>query len=295
MTALPDVKVLMSTFNGESWLREQLESIHKQVNVKIELFIRDDGSTDKTKEILNSLNLSFNDSLDEENNLGPGKSFLKLIKSVKCQDFIALADQDDIWFPDKIYQATQLLAPHRNVPALYCSNVQFSSNNSLNFEISNLPNPTLPLSFFQNSAMGCTIVFNKKAHEILKECSGRGMIMHDWYIFLIIMSTGKVIFDPEPHISYRLHENQFVGWKRKRSAKTIFSLEVLRKVLNQSQSIREEFESKLTPQAREALDKLVSIRSARFMKRAALLSQVDLNFRGNPLEDLWTRVRLLLL
>ena len=283
----------MSTYNGQTWIQEQLESIYNQINVRVEIVIRDDGSLDSTNEFLEDSSLHFGTLFHQGENVGPEKSFLNLIKSTTCEEYIALADQDDVWFPNKIFRATNLLAPFVDVPALYCSNVQFSSNDSLDSKISNLPDPALPLSLFQNSAMGCTIVFNKKAHEIIRQSSGRSMIMHDWYVFLIILTTGKVIFDPEPHISYRLHEKQFIGWKQKRNFRTFLSPEIFRQVLDQWESIHEEYEYIFTPEARDIFDVLKSIRAGGFIKRIVLLTKGDLTLRQNFYEDFWTKLRLL--
>jgi hypothetical protein len=143
--------------------------------------------------------------------------------------------------------------------------------------------------------MGCTIVFNKKAHEVLKKSSGRDMIMHDWYIFLILMATGKVIFDPKPGIGYRLHENQFIGWRRKRSLVTILSPKIFRDVLNQSQSISDEYASTLTSEARVIFGRLKSISTSGFAKRIVLIFKGGLTLRQNFYEDFWTKLRLLFL
>lgn len=297
MPTNPRVKVLMSTYNGASWLNEQLSSIFDQTEVDVTLVIRDDGSTDDTISILKKEKEKENERFDFSVglNLGPGKSFFELIKSVNCEDFVALSDQDDLWSSDKLSRATKQLLELNDLPALYCSNVQFISNNKWNLKVSNLPNPKLPLSLFQNSAMGCTIVFNKKAHEVIKKSSGRDMIMHDWYIFLIVLATGKVIFDSQPGISYRLHEKQFIGWRRKRTITTILSRKIFRDVFNQSQSISDEYASTLTPEAKEILGRLKSIKTSGFARRVVLVFKGNFSLRQSAYQDLWTKLRLLFL
>lgn len=287
------VKVLISTYNGAKFIDQQMSSIFAQVGVKIDVIIRDDGSTDDTIFLLKKIQENHKFDFSEGTRFGPGASFLNLIKSEDCDEYMALSDQDDIWFPDKLFRATQKLSELNDFPALYCSNVQFISTDVRNLKVSDLPNPTFPLSFFQNSAMGCTIVFNKKAHEILKKSSGHKMIMHDWYIFLIILATGKVIFDAQPAIGYRLHENQFIGWKRKRNIKTIFSRKIFLQILEQLQSINDEFESILNPPAKKAFERLKSIRKAGFLDRIALLSKKGFRLRHNFYTDFWTKLRLL--
>lgn len=295
MFVKPRVKVLLSTYNGADWLDEQLDSIFNQSGVDVDLVIRDDGSSDQTISILRKRKAKQNFELSLGLNLGPGKSFFHLIKSESCEEFIALADQDDIWSAEKLIRATKQLAELKDIPALYCSNVQFISKDNWNTKVSNLPKPEIPMCFFQNSAMGCTIVLNKKAHEVIKMSSGRNMIMHDWYIFLIIMATGKVIFDTTPRIWYRLHENQFVGWRKNRKIRTMFSLQSLREIFRQSQSISEDYSSSLSPKAREFFERLENIGHSGLAQRVVLIFKGDFISRQDFYQDLWTKIRLLFL
>ncbi len=295
MLESPRVKVLMSTYNGANFIDEQISSIFCQKGVEVDLIVRDDGSTDDTISILKKWRENHQFDFLQGTRLGPGLSFLNLIKSTNCEEYIALADQDDFWFPDRLSRATQKLSELNEFPALYCSNVQFISNDVRNLEVSNLPNPQFPLSIFQNSAMGCTIVLNKKAHEILKKSSGDRMIMHDWYIFLIILATGKVIFDTQPTIGYRIHDNQFIGWKRKRHIKTIFSRKVIREVLDQSQSIFDDYENCFTPTVIKAFERLKLVQHAGFLERIRLLLKEDFTLRDNFYMDFLVKLRLLLL
>jgi glycosyltransferase involved in cell wall biosynthesis len=293
MTTVPKVKILMSTYNGAIFLQEQLESINKQVGVDIDLFVRDDGSTDDTKSILTSNDINLWPVEGEEGNLGPAKSFLQLIKSVNCEQYVALADQDDIWYSDKLLRAVTALKPFDSTPAMYCSNVNFYTGHQSHSTNSNLPLPVLPLSLFQNSAMGCTIVFNNKAHQIIQQSSGHGMLMHDWYILLLILSTGKVIFDPLESMLYRLHPNQAIGWKRKRSIWNVSSKDSFSSVLIQAQTIYLEFADQMTSESQEIFKTIFQIRDAGIVKRCFLLFGRRLVLRRSFLENAWTKFRFL--
>jgi rhamnosyltransferase len=154
----PRVKILISTYNGQDWLQEQITSLQSQIGVNIEIVIRDDGSTDRTIDILKDIGVRMKFRYYLEENVGAAKSFLRLVETQDCEEYMGFADQDDIWFPDKLKIATSKLSDFEHLPALYCSNVQFMSSGKLNGKISDLPIPGLPLNFFQNSAMGCTIV-----------------------------------------------------------------------------------------------------------------------------------------
>ena len=107
------VIVLMSTYNGEKYLRNQIESLLRQVDVEIEILVRDDGSKDGTLGILeeykNSREYSGKLSYYVGPNVGPAKSFLDLIKHAPEAEYYALCDQDDTWLPDKLKIAVEAI------------------------------------------------------------------------------------------------------------------------------------------------------------------------------------------
>ena len=295
MKSRPQVKILLSTYNGQGWLQEQISSINCQIDVDVELVIRDDGSTDRTIDFLKVKSIDFKNRFYLERNIGAAKSFLKLVKMQDCEEYMGFADQDDIWFPDKLKIATSKLSEFEHLPALYCSNVQFMSSGKLNGKVSVLPFPDLPLNIFQNSAMGCTIVFNKKAHDLIKRASGQGMVMHDWYLFLVIALTGKVLFDPQPTMFYRLHSMQTVGWKRRRTLRTIFSKKIFEQLIAQIRSIDAEFSKDMNTNSRELLENLLRIVDSPRRMRLSLLLQHKFQLRQNILEDMWVKIRLICL
>lgn len=295
MVSRPRVKILMSTFNGEAWVEKQLESICGQIDCVIEVVVRDDGSTDNTRSILNQKQQTLGIHVIFGNNVGPASSYLQLLRSTPCDDFIALADQDDIWFPNKISRAVRMLSQFSEVPALYCSNVEFLSDDDLNSKYSDLPAPEIPKNFFQNSGMGCTIVLNNKAHKLIKKSSGLGMIMHDWYIFLIVSMTGKIIFDENPYMLYRLHPKQAIGWKRRSRIKTAFSIHIFENLLEQIEGIYRDFLPELTPNAKKIADEVLQLRRLPLIKRAQLLAKTEMRFRQKRYEDVWVKFRLMLL
>ena len=103
------VLVLMSTYNGEAYLTEQVESILKQADVNVKLLVRDDGSTDNTLRILNKY--ATEEKLDyiTGKNINWMHSFWTLVNMAHGADYYAFADQDDIWFPDKLARAVSVL------------------------------------------------------------------------------------------------------------------------------------------------------------------------------------------
>ena len=162
--------VLMSTYNGEKYIKTQIDSIISQVDVSVELVIRDDGSSDATKSIVQD----YGDScvLICGNNVGCAKSFFELLRyaNTNYSDdyYFAFADQDDYWMPEKLATAVrQLDAFGKSTPNLYFSNLCVVDGDLKNGKLlyNESVNLDKPHSLIQNYASGCTMVFNKKAVE----------------------------------------------------------------------------------------------------------------------------------
>lgn len=211
------VTVLMSTYNGEKYLREQLDSIIKQENVDLRIVVRDDGSSDGTVSILDeySKKYKFISYYKGSQNLKPCKSFLELIRSNTDSDYFALSDQDDIWDRDKLITAIRFLqAQDQTMPALYFSNLRIVDENNKYYRNShdvprNLNNKYNAL--IATAATGCTIVYNKKLAEIANRVKPRTFSMHDTWLYLTCAFFGNVIYDFEPHINYRQHHDNVIG------------------------------------------------------------------------------------
>lgn len=210
------VVVLMSTYNGEKYLRQQLESILKQEGVEIDLHIRDDGSTDKTIEILKEYASRYNNiTYYQGENLRPCKSFMELISAEIEGDFYALADQDDVWDTDKLKVAVnKLIRADNSKPTMYYSNLRIVDSN-LCFCRNSHSRPLVAITKYEplveNLATGCTIVYNTSLHDILTRYTVKNFSMHDTWIYMVASIFGETIYDFTPHISYRQHDNNVVG------------------------------------------------------------------------------------
>lgn len=221
----PKITVLMSTYNGEKYLLQQLESIKKQKNVQVRLIVRDDGSNDKTIGILETFQKELNEensimSMDYKrgNNKGAKESFLDLIFETHDTEFIALADQDDVWDEDKLESAIRVMMKNtdlQNEPVLYMSNLRIvdSDLNFIRYNKVAAPNINCFNSFFELWCTGCTMVYNKRMERLICHHRPKNVIMHDAWIGFIGYQLGKTVYDVIPHISYRQHENNVVGVK----------------------------------------------------------------------------------
>ncbi len=210
------IAVLMSTYNGETYLREQIKSILNQTGeFDLELWVRDDGSSDHTIEILSEYEQMGLLRWFDGENLGPGKSFLKLLKDCQNFDYYAFADQDDWWKPDKINRAIKKLVCVDGV-ALYCSNALVVDKNLKDMGrkvYRSLPSLDFKSLTCAGGLMGCTMVFNNEMAKLIQknnlpEC----LIMHDFYLAeLCLAYNGYLIFDNESTMKYRQHGNNVVG------------------------------------------------------------------------------------
>lgn len=211
-----NVQILMSTYNGEKYLSKQLETLLNQKNVNLDILIRDDGSKDSTKEIINDYMKKYsNITYIVGKNLGYAKSFWDLIKNADLNyDYYAFCDQDDIWEENKLDAAISLLKNEDNsIPLLYTSRV-VSVDNNMNILNENTfeENRVLNVyeSFQKSIVPGCVFVFNKAALVLLKKYDGF-LESHDWATYIIVSSFGKVIYDNNSYIKYRIHENNTIG------------------------------------------------------------------------------------
>lgn len=211
------VTILMSTYNGEKFLSDQLESIKMQTYADTKLIVRDDGSSDSTLGILADYEKKNFLKWYSGCNLGPGKSFFDLVQNAPISEFYAFADQDDVWDEDKIETALKHLKEcDSSVPSMYCSSVR-----PVDMHLNILPvtdvrppaDPVFGLALTECIAPGCTYVFNKKALEIFRRFRADYVDIHDWSLYRIITAfNGNVIFDEKAHMSYRQHENNAIGF-----------------------------------------------------------------------------------
>ena len=206
---LPKVAVIMSTYNGEKYLREQIDSILAQKDVDIYLYIRDDGSKDKTVEIIKQYVENFQDkvTLIKGTNLGYKKSFMDcLMKSSSDCDYYAFSDQDDVWQEEKCIEAIKKIENQNNIPALYCCSPTICDENLQNQKINDLTggSNTLEGYWTRSRLPGCCMVFNNELYKMATKISldDLSVVAHDTAIASIAYAFGSVYIDSN---SYMLH------------------------------------------------------------------------------------------
>lgn len=212
----PKVIVLLSSYNGAKYIEEQIKSILEQKYVNVELIIRDDGSNDGTVELLMQYAKLRNITVLTESNVGFVNSFLKLMEFAPDSDYYALADQDDIWYPDKLHRAVTLInSINQNIPILYGANQNYvdKDGNFIGLHFTKDMNKFTSIMnlVYGNYICGCTMVFNKLLLEkLLQQTKSKEIAyhrVHDTWMILIAKIYGSFIYDEVPVMDFRRHEN----------------------------------------------------------------------------------------
>ncbi|MGN8161369.1 glycosyltransferase family 2 protein [Pantoea sp. 22096] len=212
--------VLLCSYNGSQYIRQQIDSIINQTETEWTVFVSDDGSTDGTLDILKY----YQEKLGRERFViidGPGKgfawNFISLLE--KCGDafdYYAFSDQDDEWMPDKLSRSISLLSGYKhNVPSVYCGRTSLVDENGHHLGESPLFSkpPSFKNALIQSIAGGNTMILNRAGRNIINKTPiDVRIISHDWWIYIVITAIGgNIFYDPKPSINYRQHTNNIVG------------------------------------------------------------------------------------
>jgi glycosyltransferase involved in cell wall biosynthesis len=214
----PNVAILLTTFNGQSYLQEQLESIFNQTYSNYHLWISDDGSIDNTLQIIDFYKTKFNNlTILNGPRRGFNANFFELTNNRKIKaDYYFWADQDDIWFSNKIERAVSILQQYdAKTPSLYsCNAIIIDKHKNIfgytyNYQVKKF---NFANSLVQPLAGGNTMCFNSSARDLI--CLGvySYPAFYDWWAYQIISGCdGNIIFDDNPMIYYRQHDHNLIG------------------------------------------------------------------------------------
>ena len=223
------LEILLSTYNGEHYLSDQINSLLSQSFTDWRLLIRDDGSTDHTRDIIDSYIKSHPDKIqlleDNIGCVGTAHSYSQLL-SQSNSPYIAFCDQDDSWLPEKLaIQMNEMLEEENKTgedfPLLINTDLMVTTktldiiSNSL-WSYQNI-NPVKMCSLrnllFQNHITGCTCLMNRAlVNNVLP--IAEGAVMHDWWVALVASAKGKIITIRTPTVLYRQHEDNTLGAKQ---------------------------------------------------------------------------------
>ena len=264
------VDILLATYNGEKYIKEQVESILNQTYENIQIIISDDCSTDKTRQVLKEY--ENNEKIKifyQEKNLGYVKNFEFLLKQVESNLYM-LSDQDDVWKKEKVEKSVEKIESEKldlvfgdlevvdeNLNTLYKS---YNRYMHLIHKIKKYQKD-YRLQYLYNCMTGCTIISRKNwIDKVLPFPTDSKYMIHDYWLGLVIALNGKVGYIEEPYILYRQHGKNQVGSKK--ASKTASKLEEVRNIsINtrigtfETYVMHEEiFDEKLRKQNKKALE-----------------------------------------
>ncbi|MFH0373139.1 glycosyltransferase family 2 protein [Streptococcus sp. A22] len=214
-----NVNILMSTYNGQEFLAEQIRSIQAQTFTDWVLLIRDDGSRDRTREII--ADFAQQDSRihlinpDSTENLGVIKSFHALVQYQRA-DVYFFSDQDDVWLPDKLqvtletaqaYPADQPLMVYTDLKVVN-QDLQVMNESMIRSQ-SHHANTELVQELTENTVTGGTSMINHALAELWTVTDD--ILMHDWYLALLATAFGKLVYVDQPTELYRQHAENVLG------------------------------------------------------------------------------------
>ncbi|MDE7312284.1 MAG: glycosyltransferase family 2 protein [Eubacterium sp.] len=211
------VQVLLSAYNGETYIRQQMESIVRQKDVQVHVLVRDDGSTDGTVRILRYYESKYPAvSVRTGSRRGAAGSFFALLKMADLSyDYFAFADQDDVWHREKLARAcARLDQENGDIPLLYAGKVVCASSDLKKKELFSYHirrEPSFGNALLENICMGCTQVFNRRLLVLAREHLPAGNVMHDWWMYLTASYFGRIVYDGHAYILYRQHGKNQVG------------------------------------------------------------------------------------
>ena len=219
------IDILMATYNGEKYLKEQIESILNQTYSNFRLIVSDDCSTDNTRMILEEYQEKDNriEIYYQDKNLGYIKNFEFLLNKVE-NNFYMLSDQDDIWISNKIEKSMKTLK-QENADLVFCDLMLINQNGERisdsfwkekKFYNKIKKDKSRKGLRLNNYITGCTILSKKEFLKyILPIPKGTKYLIHDYWIAIILSLKGKITYIEEPLVKYRQHQDNQVGYKMK--------------------------------------------------------------------------------
>ena len=277
------VQVLLSAYNGEQYISEQIQSILNQTHAAVSILIRDDGSTDTTMELLDQWVTTHPDKIKliKGTNVGVVSSFFELLRAADAEaDYYCFCDQDDVWLDHKVEHALARLdsSIYTEVPAMVFTST-YLTDDELNRKGAWPKPPAQEPSFFnalyENIAIGATITMNRSARNLFinsKSVDSQKVLMHDWWFYLLVSAFGTVIYDNKPSMLYRQHNNNVVGGSNSIVGKlkgkwASFKRHTGKDLLHkQASEFHRIYGSRLTGEQKEQLDLFLATRT-RFMDR----------------------------
>lgn len=226
MNKTEKLAILLATYQGERYLKEQLNSLFRQTYEDWQVYIHDDGSKDGTLDIIQSYVEKYPDKVilvDGPSMGGAKENFFYLMKQVEAPYYMC-CDQDDVWLPEKIEKTYQRMkeietSAENEVPCLVFTelsvvdeNLKVIAERMSKYQKLDCVNLRLSRMLMQNAVTGCTMMMNRALRDkVILYKNSNHIIMHDWWASIIAAQFGAVAYLEEPTILYRQHGSNSVG------------------------------------------------------------------------------------
>ncbi|MBV4485767.1 glycosyltransferase family 2 protein [Pseudomonas sp. SWRI153] len=281
-----EVAILLCTYNGRPFLKEQIESFIAQTHKNWTLYVSDDGSSDGTLAVFEEYrNLIATNRIKifAGPRTGFAQNFISLIRNDQIiADYFAFSDQDDIWFQDKLERSIdQLKLLPQNLPAMYCSRTRLidENRNIIGYSPKFIRNPNFQNALIQSIAGANTMLINNSTRKLLN-CipADINIIAHDWLTYLLTSGCGgTVIYDIQPTLDYRQHSGNVIGANTGIKERIIrFGKVIDGQFRNWSDSnlkVLDCVETELTATSRKTINEFKQGRESNFFKRIYLLKK----------------------
>lgn len=226
------IDILMAVYNGEKYLSQQIDSILAQSSRDWHLYICDDGSADRSYDIILDYASRYPERITAQKNETPSGSacanFMGMLKRSRAE-YVMFSDQDDFWQPDKVRltlkKMKQMERIYGDCPLLVHTEMEIvdSQLNRISpsftrFQGLNPKCNTLNRLLCQNNVTGCTVMINRSLADLVKDAPAGDMLMHDWWIALAAAAFGQIGFVEKPLNRYRQHGGNQLGAVNHRSA-----------------------------------------------------------------------------
>ncbi len=287
------ISILLSTYNGEKYLKAQLDSLFSQSYKNFKLIARDDGSSDKTLEILKSYDIEL---LPSNENIGVKSSFETLLKYASENsdaDYFMFCDQDDVWNQDKVKLTLQKMYEmeklYKNTPILVHTDLEVVDENlhTINpsfMKLQNLHEKKNRLNnlLIQNTITGCTAMINRDLAKLCLPMSSNA-IVHDWWVGLVASYFGKIGYVDDSTIKYRQHTSNTIGAKGFDIGfvlKSISKKVSLGGNISQSKGFFQQFKNELDEDTIEMLQEFISLEQKTWWQKRAIFLKYKLFKQG---------------
>ena len=247
-----EIAILLSTYNGCNYIGQQIDSIRRQTCTEWKLYIRDDGSTDGTRDLILEaarLDRRICPMLDGSN-LGAKESFMWMLRNVSA-DYYMFCDHDDVWLPHKVELTLRRMleaeATHHG-PVIACTNIELVDANlgviaPSYWEYKNYDSSMFNDKYYHlcyNNIPGCTMMLNQEAKKASFPYSEH-IVMHDaWVAAATLWKGGFITAEPTPQMLYRQHAHNAIGAPKNRTLvrQIMMARGLMRKTREQYESLR---------------------------------------------------------